>query len=268
MSSDLSGAQRPLGSFVDKLTIETPEQTALDFVIAGIGSRFVAVLIDILIQTAVFLVFGVFGFFIVADFAIAMPKAGMWGVAVMILFYFVMWFGYYAIFEIVWNGQSPGKRITKIRVIKDSGRPLTPAETIGRNLMRIVDWLPSLYAVGIVTMLMNKKNKRLGDLLVGALVVREATLADLRPTWQTVEDPFLATLPLYGANQLTPDESALIESFLQRRLDLEPVVRFRTADDILRRLAPKLTIPPDNTISSERLLEALSYQRRATGRYS
>jgi uncharacterized RDD family membrane protein YckC len=268
MSSDLSGAQRQMGSFVDKLTIETPEQTALDFVVAGIGSRFIALAIDNLIQTAVWCVVGLIGVLVTMGLSIEWPNTGMWGVAVLILFFFVMWFGYYAIFEIVWNGQSPGKRITKIRVIKDSGRPLTPAETIGRNLMRIVDWLPSLYAVGIVTMLLNKQNKRLGDLLVGALVVREATLADLRPVWQSIEDPFLATLPPMGAAQLTPEESALIESFLQRRMDLAPVVRFRMADDILRRLLPKLTIPGDNSLSSERLLEALSYQRRATGRYT
>ena len=257
-----------MGSFVDKLTIETPEQTALDFVVAGIGSRFIAVAIDILIQTAVWFVVGMLGLFASLGLSIAWPKTGMWGVAVLILFFFVMWFGYYAIFEIVWNGQSPGKRITKIRVIKDSGRPLTPAETIGRNLMRIVDWLPSFYAIGIVTMLLNKQNKRLGDLLVGALVVREATLADLRPVWQSIDDPFLATLPPMGATQLTAEESALIESFLQRRLELEPLVRFRMADHILRRLMPKLTIPADNALSPERLLEALSYQRRATGRYA
>jgi len=153
-------------------------------------------------------------------------------------------------------------------VIKDSGRPLTPAETIGRNLMRIVDWMPTFYAVGIVTMLLNKQNKRLGDLLVGALVVRESTLADLRPVWQTAEDPVLAALPPMGARSLTPEESDLIESFLRRRLDLEPTVRYRMADDIVRRLLPKLTIPADNSLSSERLLEALSYERRATGRYA
>jgi hypothetical protein len=60
----------------------------------------------------------------------------------------------------------------------------------------------------------------------------------------------------------------LIESFLRRRLDLEPTVRYRMADDIVRRLLPKLTIPADNSLSSERLLEALSYERRATGRYA
>jgi uncharacterized RDD family membrane protein YckC len=257
-----------MGSFVDKLTIETPEQTALDYVIAGIGSRFIAIALDILIQIAVGGV--VMLVLLIATFGVSLqsPNYGMWGIALLILFFFVLYFGYYAIFEIVWNGQSPGKRITKIRVIKDSGRPLTPAETIGRNLMRIIDWLPSFYAVGIVTMLLNKENKRLGDLLVGALVVREATLADLRPVWQTVEDPVYAALPPMGAAQLTPEEGALIESFLQRRLDLDPAVRYRLADDIMRRLAPKLTIPPDNSLSAERLIEALSYERRATGRYA
>jgi uncharacterized RDD family membrane protein YckC len=268
MSSDLSGASSQLSPFVDKLTIETPEQTSLDFVIAGIGSRFVAVALDILIQTAVGGVIGLVLILVTIGVALPRPDYGMWGAAALILFFFVLYFGYFAIFEIIWNGQTPGKRITKIRVIKDSGRPLTPAETIGRNLMRIVDSLPSCYAIGIVTMLLNKQNKRLGDLLVGALVVREATLADLRPVWQTTEDPVLAALPPMGAHALTPEESELVESFLRRRLDLDPTIRYRMADDIVRRLQPKLAIPVEQMLSSERLLEAISYERRATGRYA
>jgi uncharacterized RDD family membrane protein YckC len=268
MASDLSGAQSPLGSFVDKLTIETPEQTELDFAVAGIGSRFVAVSIDILIQIAVGIVVAVGGAFSAIKVASWWPKTGVWSFALFILILFVLYFGYYAIFEIVWNGQTPGKRVAQIRVIKDSGRPLTPAETIGRNLMRIVDWMPSLYAVGVVTMMCNKQNKRLGDLLVGALVVRESTFAEVRPVWQSAQDPAFATLAPMGAAALSPDEAALIESYLQRRLDLDPTVRYRMADDIIRRLRPKLTIPPDNALSVDRLLEALSYERRATGRYS
>jgi uncharacterized RDD family membrane protein YckC len=268
MSSDLSGAQRPLGSFVDKLTIETPEQTALDFAIAGIGSRFIAVAIDILIQTTVALVVGIGGGYSAVQLTNYSPKSGMWSVAILLLFFFLLYFGYYAVFEIIWNGQTPGKRFAKIRVIKDSGRPITPAESIGRNLMRIVDWLPSLYAVGVVTMLITKENKRLGDLLVGSLVVRESTFTELRPIWQSAQDPTFATLAPMGAAALSAEESALIESYLQRRLDLDPTVRYRMADDIFRRLRPKLTIPPDNALSSERILEALSYERRATGRYT
>ncbi|MGA8036559.1 MAG: RDD family protein [Candidatus Acidiferrales bacterium] len=267
MSSDLSGAQRPLGSFVDKLTIETPEQTALEFVVAGIGSRFIAIAIDILIQIAAGTVVMIALAFGSIQLEAYLPKTGLWGVALMILFLFVLYFGYYAIFEIVWNGQTPGKRISNIRVIKDSGRPLTPAETIGRNLMRIVDWMPSFYAIGVVSMLINKQNKRLGDLLVGSLVVREATLTELRPVWQTAQEPGVATLAPMGAALLTTEEVSLIESYLQRRLDLDPMLRYRMADDIFRRLSPKLTIPPDNTLSADRLLDALSYERRATGRY-
>jgi uncharacterized RDD family membrane protein YckC len=267
MSSDLFGAQRPAGGFVDKLTIETPEQTALDFSIAGIGSRSIAVIIDILIQSVVAIVLGIGGGFSISSINERWPKAGPWAGGILLLLYFLLYFGYFAVFEIVWNGQSPGKRITKLRVIKDSGRPISPAESIGRNLMRIVDWLPFFYAVGLVSMAINKQNKRLGDLLVGAIVVRESSLSDLRPVMQSVQDPVFAALPPMGAAALTAEESGLIESYLYRRLDLDPVVRYRMADDILSRIRGKLTLPADPSISADRLLEALSFERRATGRY-
>ena len=255
-------------SFVDKLTIETPEQTALDFAVAGIGSRFIAISIDTLIQIAIALIVGIAGGFGIAGLAKYVPSSSMWGVAILVLFYFTLYFGYFAVFEIVWNGQTPGKRWTKIRVIKDSGRPLTPAETIGRNLMRIVDWMPSLYAVGILSAILTKRNKRLGDLLVGSLVVRESSLSEVRPAWQSAQDPTFATLAPLGSVRLSVDDFALIDSFLNRRFDLDPNVRFRLADDIVHRLKPQLTLPTENMLSSEKLLEALAYERRATGRYS
>ena len=197
-----------------------------------------------------------------------MPSSSTWGVAILVLFYFTLYFGYFAIFEIIWNGQTPGKRWTKIRVIKDSGRPLTASETIGRNLMRIVDWMPSLYAVGILSAILTKKNKRLGDLLVGSLVVRESSLAEVRPAWQAAQDPTFAALAPLGSVHLSADDFALIDSFLNRRFDLDSNVRYRMADDILRRLKPQLTLPVENTLSTEKLLEALAYERRATGRYA
>jgi uncharacterized RDD family membrane protein YckC len=99
--------------------------------------------------------------------------------------FFFLYFGYFALFEIIWNGQTPGKRKAGIRVIKDSGRPLTPAESIARNLMRIADWLPVFYAVGMLFTILTKENKRLGDLIAGSLVVRESSFTDLKPAWQT-----------------------------------------------------------------------------------
>jgi uncharacterized RDD family membrane protein YckC len=243
MSSNLPGAQNPLGSFADKLTIETPEQTSLDFAIAGIGSRFIALALDMLIQTAIGLVVGIGGGLIIAALSSLGPKASLWGAAILILFFFLLYFGYFAFFEIIWNGQTPGKRRAGIRVIKDSGRPLTAAESIGRNLMRIVDWMPGFYAVGIVSALVTKENKRLGDLVAGSLVVRESSFSEIRPNWQTAEaSTGPAAVPL-GAMHLSSDESALVDSFLNRRFDLEPGVRFRMADEILRRVKVKTRAP-------------------------
>jgi uncharacterized RDD family membrane protein YckC len=267
MSSTLPDPRAPLGSFGDKLTIETPEQTALDFAIAGIGSRFLALAYDTLIQMLVGFVVGLGGSMTIGLLAAASPRASLWGAAILILFFFFLYFGYFALFEIIWNGQTPGKRKAGIRVIKDSGRPLTPAESIARNLMRIVDWLPAFYAVGIVSAILTRENKRLGDLIAGSLVVRESSFADLKPAWQTAQAPAGPAQPSLGADRLSPDECALIDSFLTRRLDLAPDVRFRVADEIFRRLKSKLTLPPENTLSTEKVLEALAYERRVTGGY-
>jgi uncharacterized RDD family membrane protein YckC len=268
MPSNLPGPDDPLGVFADKLTIETPEQTGLDFAVAGIGSRFLALAFDTMIQMGVALVAGLGGGMLIRSLAAVYPVATTWAAGLLILFFFLLYFGYFALFEILWNGQTPGKRKAGIRVIKDSGRPLTAAESIGRNLMRIVDWLPALYAIGIASAILNKENKRLGDLIVGSLVVRESSFGDLKPAWQTARDPGVPAFSFLAGGHLSAEEYALIESFLNRRLDLEPTIRYRMADEILRRLQSKLTLPAGNTLSAERILEALTYEHRAAGRYS
>jgi uncharacterized RDD family membrane protein YckC len=271
MSSDQPKSGLPFDLPADQLTIETPEQTALDFAVAGIGSRFLALAYDVLLQTLIAIVVGIAGALALGGIAGVAPKAGMWGGALLILFYFMLYFGYYAFFEILWNGQTPGKRNVGIRVIKDSGRPLTPAESIGRNLMRIVDWLPFFYAIGIISAFFTKGNKRLGDLVVGSIVVRESSLVDLKPVWQTGSAALgrapSAGIPL-GANRLSPEDFALIESFLSRRSALDYGVRVRMAEEVLRRIKPKLINPNDASLSTESLLEALAYERRSTSHYS
>jgi len=267
MSSSLPSAGSPPGSFADKLTIETPEQTALDFTIAGVGSRFLALAIDLLIQTAVGTALGIVAGFGMVGLRSVGSTAEIWAGAVLLLLLFLLYFGYYAFFEIMWRGQTPGKRQVGIRVIKDSGRPLTPSESIGRNLMRIVDWLPALYAVGIVSMLITKENKRLGDLVVGSLVVRESSSRQQVPNWQTSETASGPAQTPLGAGQLSVEESTLIDSYLSRRFELESYVRHRIASEILDRIRPKLRLPSEDSRSSEKILEALAYERRATGRY-
>lgn len=271
MSTYPSNPGRPSGPLADQLTIETPEQTALDFAVAGIGSRFLALSLDVLIQFAVGIVVGIAGGFAVSGIAVIFPKAAMWSFAILLIFYFLLYFGYFAFFEIIWNGQTPGKRKAGIRVMKDTGRPLTPAESIGRNLMRIVDWMPFFYAIGITCAFLTKGNKRLGDLVVGSIVVRETALADLKPAWQpsaTTAAPIPSLAGPLGAQNLSTDEFALIESFLSRRFALEPALRFRMADEVFRRIRPKLTLPPDLRVSSEKILETLSFERRSTNSYS
>jgi uncharacterized RDD family membrane protein YckC len=256
----------------ERHTIETPEQTRLEFPVAGVGSRFLALLIDTLIQAALGVVAALALAFTLpllklAPFGPAGAEAALWATAAAMVFFFVLQFCYFAGFEIVWGGQTPGKRAVGIRVLKETGRPLTPAEAIARNLMRIVDQLPAFYAIGILTALLNRQNKRLGDFVAGSIVVREGALAEMRPTWAWSAPPAAAQGAL-GADRLSAEDLSLIDAFLSRRYELPPDVRWRTAAQILGRLAPKLPAPPDPAVSPEAILEALAYARRSSGGFA
>ena len=86
---------------------------------------------------------------------------------------FVVTSGYFMVFEIIWNGQTPGKRVLGVRVIRESGYPLRPVDSVVRNVVRIVDWLPFFYGIGVLVMLFNGRSRRLGDFAAGTIVVRE-----------------------------------------------------------------------------------------------
>jgi uncharacterized RDD family membrane protein YckC len=255
------------GDFRDKLTIETPEQTVLEFEVAGVGSRFLALAYDTLLQ--ILLGIGLLVLFLVAG--VTLPsgaKSGIWFVAIIVLAYFVLYFGYFALFEVLWNGQTPGKKKEGLRVIKDDGRPITPAEAIGRNLMRIVDQLPALYAIGICSVLLSRQNKRLGDFVAGTIVVHEKSLVDAKPVWEAAPAAQTGPATSYGSERLTPEEFALIEAFLNRRSSLPADVRFAMADRIATQIRPKLSVPPGELPYAEKLLEAIVLERRSSAGYS
>jgi len=248
----------------DHHTIETPEQMSLHLAVAGVGSRFLAMAIDTLIQ--IFLLLACLLLLAVVTAGDGLVGAGEfrnWLLAAYGVGAFVLFYGYFAIYEILWNGQTPGKRYVGIRVIKDTGRPLTAGETIGRNLMRIVDQLPVFYAVGIVAALLTSQHKRLGDLVVGSILVRETSLAELKPLWQAPIASNVGT-PL-DTTGLAPQELALIETFLSRRHSLEQSVREKTAAQIVARLRANFPLDVDTNMPAESILETLSYQKRATG---
>jgi uncharacterized RDD family membrane protein YckC len=251
----------------EKLIIETPEQTAIEFPLAGIGSRFLALLIDSLFQVGALIALIVI--FVELSYVTGRPGLGppptarVWIVAILILAYFVLMYGYFILFEAIWNGQSPGKRITHIRVIKDSGQPITVIDSVGRNLMRLIDQLPFAYGIGVLCAWISPQSKRLGDYVAGTVVVHEKPFETMAPRWNA---PAQAATHQYGASRLTPEEFALVETFLSRRSALDAGVRYDTAHGIVRRIESKLTLPPDRP-SPEKLLQELAYERRSTAGY-
>ena len=249
---------------IDKLTIDTPEQIALEFPLAGIGSRFLALTFDSLLQIVVLLV----GILILVLLIPGFTMLGRYGALApgiaFIFLPFCLYWGYFAFFEIIWEGQTPGKRHAGIRVIKETGRRMTAIEAIGRNLVRAIDMLPGVYAVGLVCMMLNKQNKRLGDYVAGTVVVHDKGPATLIPT-----------LTSKGANapshpeitKISADELVLIETYLGRRYDLDPAVRYSTAQRIVAMIREKTGAEKAQGQSDDDFLEAVAQEVRDTARF-
>ena len=242
----------------DKLTIETPEQIPLEFPLAGIGSRFLAIALDTLVQVLGFLLIVFVAEILLPTAARFTPRTWTWAAAIFFLCVFVLYSGYYALFEIFWNGQTPGKRLVWLRVISDSGRPITVYEAVVRNLLRIVDQFPGLYVVGIISVFLTVRNKRLGDIVAGTVVVHEKAMQAAQPDFVAAA---VSTAPSPGL-QISAEELELIERFLQRRYDLSPEVRRQSAEQIAARLRARLGVTQDGAASPEDYLESLARQKR------
>jgi uncharacterized RDD family membrane protein YckC len=277
------------GSFADQLQVETPEQVSLSFPIGGLGSRFLALLIDSAIQVVSVIVLVLIASVIPNSVWSNMSgTAAKWFVAALFLFFFLLYWGYFSLFEAFWNGQTPGKRLFKIRVIKDTGRQISLFEALARNLLRPVDYLPGFYLTGVITMLCNRQQKRLGDLVAGTIVVHEPTehqpafthnsrtfTADLTPsrpepfapTPQQVElEQNLALLPADAVARLNHDDLNIVDTFFSRSLDLDLGKRAEMATRVANRMCAKMNIPAPLAIPPERLLEAIAHVMRSHAR--
>jgi uncharacterized RDD family membrane protein YckC len=164
----------------DELVIATPERVAFEYEIAGIGSRFLAQAVDMAIIVVIGLILAV------ATIAIgALFNSGQLAALFGIILGFILIAGYFLISEATLHGQTLGKRYARLRVVGDQGQPLTLGQAAIRNLVRIVDFLPFFYGIGIVTLFINGRGKRLGDFAAGTLVVRDrqrVSLYDLAGT--------------------------------------------------------------------------------------
>jgi uncharacterized RDD family membrane protein YckC len=290
--------EHPVGR-ADTHYIDTPEQVELEYTVAGVGSRFVAVLLDMLMIGAFFVV-EVVVLVVIGAASLASPAAGKlgeaagkWLVAFMIFINFAIFWGYFALFEAYWHGQTPGKRAMKLRVIKDSGRQITLFEALARNLLRVVDWMPSLYLVGVITMLCTKRNQRLGDLAAGTMVVHErldepsllyqTSTTRVAPVGFTARrdnigaqplgqeavapwgQPVTAMFPADAVARLNAQDLVVIEMFFARMLDLPMETRAAVAYRMVAQMAAKMGVgvPEGNP---ERALESIAYQMRSGGR--
>jgi len=247
----------------ETLIIETPERVPLAFPLASIGNRFLAVAIDHTIQyvsiaivAIVFLLIAIFGGNLQFGGAEQMVRdLPNWIIAVMIFVLFLLFAGYFAFFEWLWDGQTPGKRLLKLRVIREDGRPITLWEAIARNLLRIFDTVPGfllpVYSIGLIAIFLSNRDQRVGDLFAGTVVIRERT--DEAPTFaETFSNP-VADPAHRRVQQRTPfeanvssvleNEIEIVESFLRRRWDLTERQRvwmaWRIALPLMFKLKPR-----------------------------
>lgn len=248
----------------EQLRIDTPEQIALELQVAGIGSRFLAIAVDTVLQFSIY-----FGGFVALSFVqtpafVRESSLGLAPAVLAILFGFTIYWGYFALFEIFWSGRTPGKRLAGIRVIKDTGRPINPLEAIARNVLRAIDFLPVMYAAGVVTMMLNKHSRRLGDFVAGTIVVHDKQTEDVRPDWN-----LSAPAPATGGSvaRMTPEELQLVETYLHRRLELEDDIRRDMADRIVSRITAKTGLAPEPDQPIDDFLESIAKQIRDTVRW-
>lgn len=254
---------------LDQLRIDTPEQIALELPLAGIGSRFLALAIDTLIQSIFYLITAaifIFSFAVGSSLLTFLPR--LLGPAMAIFILFAIYWGYFAFFETIWKGQTPGKRYAGIRVIKDSGRPINAFEAIGRNLMRAVDGLPGVYGVGVVCMMCNQQSRRLGDFVAGTVVVHENPTEAVRPSWNTTGHAASEqTSSIPALTKITPEELVLIETYLHRRWDLDKYVRMNTAIQIADRIKAKTGMQPQPHQHVDDFLEEAAKKIRDRSHY-
>lgn len=252
----------------DRYIVETPEIVAVAYDVAGLGSRCLAAIIDTLLILVLQVGFGVALLVGVGQLAGDIESLSSLLLAIWAIVSFLLLWGYYLLFELIWSGQSPGKRAIGLRVVREGGRPLTAAASAVRNLIRIVDFLPFFYGLGALVMFVDSRSRRLGDLAAGSLVVREGaavTLESLTRRAPPVDLPprpgdAPATPLLPNLHLLTADDYDLAEEFLRRRAALAADRRAALGAQLANTLRARLALSLDG--DAERFLEHLVREYR------
>ncbi|HET7465686.1 MAG TPA: RDD family protein [Candidatus Dormibacteraeota bacterium] len=219
-----------------ELVVSTPERVSFGYQVAGLGTRGIAQVLDLLIVLGL-LVALLFGSIAIGAFT---NNAVIFDL-IWILGSFVVVFGYFWASEAFWSGQTIGKKAFRLRAVGDRGEPLTFLQAGIRNVVRIVDFLPYGYGVGLITMFINGKGKRLGDLAAGTLVVKDsdhvwlwqvpgARPADVQPSQPPPSPPGFPPYPPPPPPLVPPQQVAVAPTYAAAS----------NAEYVLRRIDPEL----------------------------
>jgi uncharacterized RDD family membrane protein YckC len=249
-------------------SISTPENVDLHLELAGFGNRILACLIDTLLSfAAILLVVALLALFNLIISLSPLPPGSrnlVTGISIMlgILTGFAILFGYYIFFEGIWQGQTPGKSLAHIRVIERNGQPVSWSAVIIRNLVRVLDQYVLL--LGVISMIVDKSERRLGDIAAGTIVIRE------RPSEFSTQSIALE-FPVHQHDTLdigrvTPQEYDLLVSYLRRRQKISPTQRPILAKQLEDHFRLKLSEPASLEQSADAFLERIFslYQARAS----
>ncbi len=270
----------------NRVSLLTPESVELELTLAGIGNRTLALIID---YSILFLILLVFWLAWLIVFHGAMSYAGaanwnysqlpLWLLAIALLGNFAIYSGYFVFFEVMWQGQTPGKRFTTIRVVRDDGRPVGVSQAIMRSLLRPVD---DFCFIGVLFILFGKREKRIGDWAAGTIVVQQSQdTNEIQPgvwkRWRSHPN----SQPIHFSNEacqlanqlpnmanlstLLLDDFAVLQEYLRRRSNLKTRAHIEKSLQLAHQLQLLIqleTIPPN--ITPDHFIEAvyLAYQNQ------
>jgi uncharacterized RDD family membrane protein YckC len=254
--------------FFNRVTLQTPESVELEFTLGGIGNRALALLLDYIALGLSILLFwiawGIFTVGIVDAFP-NQPKILLYLFAIAILINFFIYVGYFVFFEVIWQGQTPGKRWAKIRVIRDDGRRIGIQQATLRALLRPVD---DILFIGAFLIVLNPREKRLGDLVAGTIVVQEEfqAVAANFPISESAQQLAQKLPEMANLSQLLPDDFATIREYLRRRNAMSPTAKSELSSQLTRQVRTIIDSPPlPSGVTPDVFLEAvyLAYQQQS-----
>lgn len=252
----------------NRVRYRTPESVELEFTLAGIGNRALALLIDYIILAVILVLFLIIWVIVsiqISDFLRATfgVRVGSWWLAIASLISFTIYAGYFVFFETIWQGQTVGKRFANIRVVRDNGRPIGLQQATLRALLRPLD---EILFVGAFLIMFSRQEKRLGDLAAGTIVIQTPTTStgDITPSEQakSVGQQLLQTSDLSG---MLPDDFAVIRVYLLRRSAMTSKARASVSLRLAKQLLPIISIESiPEAVTPDVFLEAvyLAYQQK------